>query len=389
MADTVTERALVAAARCVAHDGIAATTLESIAKEAGVARATLYRHFPNGRRQLFDDLVSHEVGRFFLELYAEIEDQKSIEGVLERGLRHAHRAVSTHYLLHIVLREDPSILEPSLSNALGDILTLVSEVLKPFLPKSAASSERADFLARMLLDYISTQGRWDFDDPSQLRELVRDELLAGMGEKPRTFAPSEVRPMRRVQDSSVRARVIEATLNEVAAGRFNEFTIDSVVRHSQASRATVYRAFPGGRDAMLSAAFEREASRSFAAIAEAMGAHDDLHGCMLAGLTTLWHHVVANEALSGLVKSDHELVRRHLRFESATRTYFVASSFAQPLLSRWLNAETAGRLAEWICRIVVAYWLVPADYLDIDDPASVARFYGRHLAPGIDAMAQR
>jgi hypothetical protein len=40
--------------------------------------------------------------------------------------------------------------------------------------------EAADFLARMVLSYMSAPGRWDLDDPDQVAQLVRAELLAGV-----------------------------------------------------------------------------------------------------------------------------------------------------------------------------------------------------------------
>jgi AcrR family transcriptional regulator len=387
VSDSVTERALDAAVRCVAQRGVAATTLDAVAREAGVSRATLYRHFPNGRQQLFDDLVVHEVDRFFIDLYEAVSGLSTIDEVLERGLHHAHEAVSHHFLLQTVLREDPTILEPSLSVAMTSIESQVAAVIRPFLPRGPVVDERADVLARVALDYISTQGRWNFDDPIQVRQLVGDELLAWRGVRTRRFAPARVRPLRRVHDTSLRGRVVDATLDEIAAGNFHKFTVESIVRHAQVSRATLYRSFPGGRDAMIRAALDREGARLFAAVADAMVSEDTLDSCILAGLTTLWSQVVQHEAIGGFVESEPELVRRSVRFEAATRTYFVASSFAQPLLGRWLNAETAGRLAEWICRIAVSYWLAPAPYLDIASPQSVANFYGRHLAAGVSRMA--
>jgi AcrR family transcriptional regulator len=182
---------------------------------------------------------------------------------------------------------------------------------------------------------------------------------------------------------------VEATLSEIAQGRLSSFTVAEIVRSANVSRATVYRAFPGGRDAMIATAVQREGARLFAAVADAMASADSLHTCLLAGLTTVWHHVSRHDSIKGLAQSEPELVRRSLRFEAATRTYFVASSFAQPLLGRWLDEETAGRLAEWICRIVVSYWLAPSNYLNIGDPRSVATFYGRHLAPGVERLAER
>ena len=55
----------------------------------------------------------------------------------------------------------------------------------PFLEQRGLAAgvdlnEAADFLARMVLSYMSAPGRWDLDDPVQVAQLVRSELLAGV-----------------------------------------------------------------------------------------------------------------------------------------------------------------------------------------------------------------
>ena len=40
--------------------------------------------------------------------------------------------------------------------------------------------EAADFLARMVLSYITSPGSWNLEDPVQVSKLVRTELLAGI-----------------------------------------------------------------------------------------------------------------------------------------------------------------------------------------------------------------
>ena len=59
----------------------------------------------------------------------------------------------------------------------------------------------------------------------------------------------------------------------------------------------------------------------------------------------------------------------------------------EPLLRRWLPSPDAGRLAEWVIRVIISYWMNPASYLDVRDAVSVAAFYGRHVAPGVEAIA--
>jgi hypothetical protein len=41
-------------------------------------------------------------------------------------------------------------------------------------------NQAADFLARMVLSYMASPGRWDLDDPEQVAQLVRAELLPGV-----------------------------------------------------------------------------------------------------------------------------------------------------------------------------------------------------------------
>lgn len=386
--ESVRERILLAAGRCLTENGVSDVSLQVIAREAGLARATLYRHFPDGRDQLVNDLVAFEVQRFFGDLYRSVEGLTSLEHVLERGLRFAHRAVGAHYLLQTMLRDDPSMLEPALSTSIGPIEHRIAEIFVPFLAAGPRQQTQADFLSRMSIEYISTQGRWDFDNTVQLRHLVRDELLASLSAPPLRMKPAVVRPLRAVEDGSLRTRVVNATLDEMAKGHYDDFSLTRVMKAAGVSRATLYRAFPGGRDALLSASVARESSRFFVAVADAMASAPTMHDSLLAGMTTTWSHLASHAALMGVWKAKPEVILRSLRFEEATKTYFAASSLVQPMLAQWLDPEEAGRLAEWLCRIVVSYWVNPADYLDIADPKSIASFYGNHVAASVERLAK-
>src|ERR1700730_12748438 len=60
-AGPLADRVLDAALACVARVGVAKTTLDDVAKEAGCARATVYRCFP-GRQALMRAVLDREVG---------------------------------------------------------------------------------------------------------------------------------------------------------------------------------------------------------------------------------------------------------------------------------------------------------------------------------------
>ena len=76
------ERLLQATYDCVARWGLAKTTVEDAAREAGVSRATVYRYFPGGREELIGAVVAWEFSRFFLRLYEEVHDAETLEEVM-------------------------------------------------------------------------------------------------------------------------------------------------------------------------------------------------------------------------------------------------------------------------------------------------------------------
>ena len=181
----VRERLLQATYDCVARWGFAKTTVEDAAREAGVSRATVYRYFPGGRDELLSAVVGWEFSRFFLRLYEEVQGAETLEEVMERGLMFAHRSLVEHEVLQRILQTEPEILLPRLTVEANETHKLVAAFLVPYLVRHGMSEgsdlERAaDYLARMILSYIGSPGRWDLDDPEQVARLVRAELLAGI-----------------------------------------------------------------------------------------------------------------------------------------------------------------------------------------------------------------
>lgn len=179
------ERILQATYDCVARWGLAKTTVADAAREAGLSRATVYRYFPGGRKELVDAVVAWEYTRFFARLYEEVHAAESLEEVMERGLLFAHRAIAEHELLQRLLETEPEVLLPSLTVEGERTQALISAFLVPYVSRHRLApgvgvEEAADFLGRMVFSYIASSGRWALDDPAQVARLVRAELLAGI-----------------------------------------------------------------------------------------------------------------------------------------------------------------------------------------------------------------
>lgn len=186
MAGSTRDRILHATLACVGRLGMAKTTMEDIAREADLSRATLYRAFPGGRDEVLEAVVTWEVARFFARISNAIHPDELDEAtVLEQGLLAARDAFDHHELLQRLLRDEADQLVPSLLTVMPMVVQALADWYRPRLEAAALrpgvdAAEAADLVARMALSYIATPGRWDLTQPSAVRALVRDHLLAGV-----------------------------------------------------------------------------------------------------------------------------------------------------------------------------------------------------------------
>jgi AcrR family transcriptional regulator len=179
-------RLLEAAYACIGRYGLGKTTVEDVAREAGVSRATVYRHFPGGRDELVREVIGWETTRFFLRLADAVAGIRDFADLLEEALLYAHEAVEGHAVLQHVLATEPERLLPTLTVESERICGHIAEFLAPYLeaaPRRCPGidpAQAADYVARMLLSWIGAPGRWDLTDRRQVRALVRTEFLAGI-----------------------------------------------------------------------------------------------------------------------------------------------------------------------------------------------------------------
>ena len=119
------ERVLRAALDCIAQDGLAATSVEDVARRAEVGRATIYRHFPGGREQLLSETVTWEVARFFAGIEAAIADAPDLAARFEQAFVAGDRALADHALLHRLLRTEPEAIMTELATASELVAALI------------------------------------------------------------------------------------------------------------------------------------------------------------------------------------------------------------------------------------------------------------------------
>lgn len=191
------DRVLAAVVAQAGREGLARVTVDAVATEAGVSRASVYRWFPGGREQLIDEGVTWEVGRFLHRLARAVEVDEPMTGAppaapaqvfagrLVRGLIFAHRAIAEHEVLQRLLETEPGGFLPQLQQT----TPLVTAVIRDYLRERLAGVRlrpgvdvdvAADYLARMVLSFMATPGRWDLGDRAEVERLVAVELLGGI-----------------------------------------------------------------------------------------------------------------------------------------------------------------------------------------------------------------
>lgn len=185
------ERIRAGALACIARSGLTRTTLDDVARQAGVSRATIYRVFPGGKDTLVDAVLGREVRRFFATLAVELGRHHDAESLLVAGIGRALRFLDGHAALHAVLTNEPGLVLPQVAfHRLGPILDGAAAFAAPFLrphvrPDAAdpdeVATEVAELLVRVVLSYaLQPSDRVDPYDEASIARLVRAHLLPAL-----------------------------------------------------------------------------------------------------------------------------------------------------------------------------------------------------------------
>jgi AcrR family transcriptional regulator len=182
---------------------------------------------------------------------------------------------------------------------------------------------------------------------------------------------------------ATRERIVEATLRCVGRWGLAKTTVEDVAAAAGLSRATVYRAFPGGRDEVISETVVHEVRLFLARIEGAIV--DD------RGIATKLEHalLVGHRAID-----DHHLLQQLLSTERDTMLVELAD--AGPLMVDVIKSELAIALqaeqlrpgvepavaAEYLARLYLSYLGSPGR-IDLTDADAVRRLVATQFVAGV------
>lgn len=176
------DRLLAATYRCIARSGLARTTVEDAAREAGMSRATVYRWFPGGREQLLAETIAWETDQFFVRLAEEVGSAPSVTEVVSRAIVSGRRWIEEHEVLQHLLATEPGAIMPAMTEEVRNLVPAIGRFVESYLVLEGIPDPgpAGEYVARMVVSHIASPGRWDLADPAQVDELVRTEVLAGL-----------------------------------------------------------------------------------------------------------------------------------------------------------------------------------------------------------------
>ena len=185
------DRILDGALACIARVGVAKTTLDDVAREAGCARATVYRCFP-GRRALLRAVLDREIADLAVRLSGAASEADNLADAVVAVVVEAAAAFRAHAALAFVLAFEPELVAAQLSFDRGSALllaaaALVAPAFTRFLPPARAS-RLGEWVARLTLAYLcNPSDRVQLDDPAHVRALVVNHILPSVIRTTSTF----------------------------------------------------------------------------------------------------------------------------------------------------------------------------------------------------------
>lgn len=179
----VTDAALV----CFGRYGIAKTTMEDVAREAGISRATLYRQV-DSRDVLLHATIRAEARRITALVEEATAGVTETPELLAAVLRVLAAELAEHEVLHHLLETEPEQLLAPLSEDQPFVLEIIGGYCGPAVRRSIEVGEldrtdadaTVDYVSRMLVLFAAERSdRVDLSTAEGCRDIVANEILTG------------------------------------------------------------------------------------------------------------------------------------------------------------------------------------------------------------------
>lgn len=166
--------------------GIQRSTMEHVARRAGVSRITVYRRFAT-KDALVEEVVRREFRRYFDQFLVDITQAETVADRVVLGFVSSLRAVRSNPLMAGVITAEPQLLAPSIMGEDGRTLAVVGRFVAGQLRREQVAGNVAaaidvdlvaELMVRLTMSMLVTPSSLvDLDDDEQLGALARRYLV--------------------------------------------------------------------------------------------------------------------------------------------------------------------------------------------------------------------
>jgi len=179
-------------------------------------------------------------------------------------------------------------------------------------------------------------------------------------------------------------RILDAALALVARWGVAKTSLADVAREAGCSRATLYRAFPGGKRHLFAAVARRELAVAAAEVSAAFHDGDDLAESLTRALVVA-ARLLADHPARYVLDHEPELVLPYLGFGRIDALYDRAVATFGPVVATRVREARAAWLVEWAVRVFISYVTGPDPTFDLTDIDRTRSLVERFIVPAFAA----
>lgn len=173
-----------AALACIGRWGLAKTTLDDIAREAGISRATVYRRVSGGKAGLVALVGERETARLIEQVCVAVDEAPDLASAVVGAVTAVSQGLRSNTAFAYLLQHEPHAVLPYLSfDELNPVIgvgrLLGGTHLTRFL-SSEAAAEVGEWIVRLVVSFILMPGPADLCNEGDVDHLVRTFLLPGI-----------------------------------------------------------------------------------------------------------------------------------------------------------------------------------------------------------------
>ncbi|WP_426511037.1 TetR/AcrR family transcriptional regulator [Dactylosporangium sp. McL0621] len=184
--DEVTTRLLDAAYEQFCRIGIRRSTMEDVARRAGVSRITAYRRFAS-KDALVEHVVRREFRRYFDRFLVDIQQAATVADRVVLGFVSSLQAIRGNPLIGGLMVAEPDVLVPSMIGDGGRTMATVQRFVAGQLRREQRAGNIsgavdvevvAELMTRLSCSFLVTPSHViDLDNGAQLRAVARQFLV--------------------------------------------------------------------------------------------------------------------------------------------------------------------------------------------------------------------